>query len=141
MLRKSRKNSRKVERSKGRKMPKIKRFEDIKAWQLSRDLVREVYSIGDGDQAFRDFGFKDQIRRSAVSTMSNIAEGFERFSDKEFAQFLNIARGSAGEVRSHLYVALDKKYITQQEFDRLKDLCETTSKHIWKFIEYLKTSK
>ena len=120
-------------------MSKIERFEDIKAWQLARDLAKEVYSIGEGGSSFRDFSFKDQIRRSAVSTMANIAEGFERFSDKEFAQFLNIARGSAGEVRSHLYVALDKKYITRQEFDRLKELCETVSKHIWKFMEYLKS--
>ncbi len=119
-------------------MANIKRFEDIKAWQLARDLANEVYSIGEEGYAFRDFGFKDQIRRSAVSVMANIAEGFERFSDKEFAQFLNIAKGSAGEVRSHLYIALDKKYITEQEFDRLKELCETVSKHICKFMKYLR---
>jgi four helix bundle protein len=86
---------------------KIKRFEDIKAWQAARELVSAVYRVSGKGKFEKDFGLRDQIRRAAVSVMSNIAEGFERCSDKEFNRFLYIAKGSAGEVRSHLFVALD----------------------------------
>ena len=84
-----------------------------------------------------DFGLRDQIRRAAVSTMSNIAEGFERGSRKEFIQFLNIARGSNGEVRSQLQVALDQKYISDTELIVLRDLSILLSKKLCAFIRYL----
>jgi four helix bundle protein len=101
-------------------MPKkIEKFEDFIAWQKARELTREIYKVTNLDKFARDFGLKDQIRRSAVSIMSNIAEGFERGRPSEFHQFLSIAKGSCAEVRSQLYVALDADYLTQQEFGRL----------------------
>ncbi|PSQ92571.1 MAG: four helix bundle protein, partial [Bacteroidetes bacterium SW_4_67_19] len=85
-------------------MATFHRFEDIESWQKARRLARRIYELtGNGDFA-RDFGLRDQIRRAAVSIMSNIAEGFERGSRREFARFLDIAKASAGEVRSPLYV-------------------------------------
>lgn len=120
-------------------MGRIKRFEDVKAWQRARDLVREVYILSRKCNFARDFGLRDQIQRAAVSVMSNIAEGFERYSDKELIQFLNISRASAGEVRSHLYVAFDLGYISKKEFSEVKENCESVSGQIWGFIRYLKT--
>ena len=111
-------------------MAKIERFEDIKAWQLGRELIKVIYSLAKKKDFSKDYGLKDQIQRASVSIMSNISEGFERYSKKEFVQFLNIAKGSAGELRSHLYIALDLEYITEKEFNRAKDQCEVVSKHI-----------
>ena len=93
----------------------MRRFEDLDVWQVARELVRDVYALTRRDSLRRDPGFADQVRRAAVSTMNNIAEGFERGSDKEFIRFLFIARGSVGEVRSLLYVALDQSYINKDE--------------------------
>ena len=87
-------------------MAEIKRFEDIEAWQRTRQLVQAIYEISSLGDFAKDFGLKEQIRRAAVSVMSNIAEGFERGGDKEFLQFLALAKASGGEVRSQLYVAL-----------------------------------
>jgi four helix bundle protein len=98
---------------------KIERFEDFIAWQKARILTREIYTITSLPAFSRDFGLKDQIRRSAVSIMSNIAEGFERGRASEFHQFLSIAKGSCAEVRSQLYVALDADYIPQLRFHKL----------------------
>ena len=95
---------------------KIEKFEDFIAWQKARSLTREIYKITNLTAFSRDFGLKDQIRRSAVSIMSNIAEGFERGRATEFHQFLSIAKGSCAEVRSQLYVALDADYIPQPRF-------------------------
>jgi four helix bundle protein len=113
--------------NKGENMTKkIERFEDFIAWQKARELTREIYKVTNVDRFARDFGLKDQIRRSAVSIMSNIAEGFERGRASEFHQFLSIAKGSCAEVRSELYVALDAEYLTQQQFIRLMaDAVET----------------
>ena len=80
----------------------IKRFEDLEAWQLSRELTNQIYTITKRESICRDFSFVDQIRKAAISIMNNIAEGFERGSNKDFVKFLFIARGSAGEVRSLL---------------------------------------
>jgi len=98
----------------------IERFEDIKAWQAARDLVSAVYRVSGRGKFEKDFGLRDQIRRVSVSAMSNIAEGFERCSDREFHRFLYSARGSAGEVRRHLFVALDSEYLTTDEFSDLR---------------------
>ena len=121
-------------------MGKFERFEDIKAWQMARELVKGIYVISRETNIAKDFGFRDQIRKSAVSTMANIAEGFERYSNKEFTQFLIIARGSAGELRSHLYVAFDIGYIEQDVFEKLKTESIAISKCIYNLIKYLKES-
>jgi len=119
-------------------MGSIKTFEDIQAWQEARKLVTEIYRICDKEPFSKDYDLKSQIRRAAISSLSNIAEGFERQSNKGFIQFLYIAKGSTGEVKAQLYIALDLKYITEQEFKTLQILCENVSKLIGGFIKYLK---
>ncbi len=121
-------------------MGKIERFEDIKAWQLARELVKQVYNLTGLGKFNKDFGLREQIRRAAVSVMSNIAEGFERNSTKEFIQFLYIARGSAGEVRSQIYVARDIGYLNESEFREMITKVEEISKSIFGFIKYLKST-
>lgn len=98
---------------------KIEKFEDFIAWQKARSLTREIYKTTNLSKFSRDFGLKDQIRRSAVSIMSNIAEGFERGRASEFHQFLSIAKGSCAELRSQLYVAVDADYISESQFQEL----------------------
>jgi len=115
----------------------IERFEDIKAWQAAKDLVSAIYRVTAQGQFAKDFGLRDQIRRASVSVMSNIAEGFERSSDREFRRFLYIAKGSAGEVRSHLFVAVDLGYITAEEFSDLRTKSEEVAKSLSGFITYL----
>jgi four helix bundle protein len=122
-------------------MNKIERFEDIIAWQKARVLTKEVYAATKVGSFIKDFGLKDQIQRSSVSTMSNIAEGFERGGDKEFIQFLSNSKGSCGEVRSHLYVAFDQEYITQNTFDELFAKSNEVSRLISGFMTYLQHSQ
>ncbi|MCR4303893.1 MAG: four helix bundle protein [Gallionella sp.] len=98
---------------------KVDRFEDLIAWQKARQLTVEIYRITAHGEFAKDFGLRDQIRRAAVSVMSNIAEGFDRASRSEFHQFLVIAKASCAEVRSQLYVALDVGYIDQKMFDNV----------------------
>ena len=98
-------------------MAMIQRFEDIQAWQESRKLVKMIYSLTNKGLFSKDFGMRDQIQRASVSTMANIAEGFDCESRIEFSRFLGIARRSAVEVQSILYAALDARYISQEEFD------------------------
>ena len=98
---------------------KIGRFEDFIAWQKARKLTSEIYRGTNKGLFSRDFGLKDQIRRAAVSSMSNVAEGFERGRPGEFHQFLSIAKGSCAELRTQLYVALDAGYLASTEFEAL----------------------
>ncbi|TAK06448.1 four helix bundle protein, partial [bacterium] len=91
----------------------VKSFEDLEVWKETRRLSKEIYAATQDAKFSKDFGLRDQIRRAAVSVMSNIAEGFERGGNQEFIQFLYIAKGSCGEVRSQLYVALDQGYIAR----------------------------
>ncbi len=121
-------------------MTEIKRFEDIEAWQKARQLVRDVYEVTSLGTFAKDFGLKDQIRRAAVSVMSNIAEGFERGGDKEFSHFLSLAKASCGEVRSQLYVALDQTYVTDEQFRAISEQAIRVSEMIGGFIRYLKQS-
>jgi len=100
-------------------MPGIQRFEDLTAWQRARSLTRLVYSLTSTGPLAHDFGLKDQLRRSAVSIASNIAEGFGSNSLPLFLRYLRIAEGSAAEVRSHLYIAMDAGLLTHREFDEL----------------------
>jgi len=119
---------------------KIERFEDIKAWQEARRLANLIYEFTKRPSFSKDFGLRDQIQRAAVSVMANIAEGFERKSRKEFRNFLSVALASCSEVKSHLYVALDQRYIEQGDFDLAYATCDQTSKLIFGFMKYLETA-
>jgi four helix bundle protein len=119
---------------------KIERFEDIKAWQEARVLVNLVYTAINTSKSFRkDFRLVNQIQGAAVSCMANIAEGFARQSNKEFIQYLFISKSSAAEVQSHLYVALDQEYITQDIFTQIYSKADDVQKLDSGFIKYLKT--
>ena len=118
-------------------MATVKQFEDLHVWQEARGLVNEVYKVTKQRAFRRDFSLRDQITRAAVSSMSNIAEGFERGSRREFIQFLNVAKGSTGEVRSQLYVALDQEYVDQKMFEKLRGSALAVSRRLAKFIRYL----
>ena len=120
-------------------MAAAKQFEDLSVWQDARTLVKAIYAASGQPAFYRDVDLRQQIRRAATSTMSNIAEGFERGSRKEFIQFLHIAKGSNGEVRSQLYVALDRGHLSEQEFVVLRDLAACLSRRLTKFIRYLET--
>ena len=112
----------------------IKAFEEIHSWQKGRELNIQVYKIF---AEHKDWGFRDQICRASVSITNNIAEGFERDSDKEFKHFLYIAKASSGEVRSMLYLAHDLKYIDEQQFASLHEDCKNISKLLSGFIKTL----
>jgi four helix bundle protein len=117
---------------------KIERFEDIKAWQEARVLVGMIHAAVGSDRRFgSDYRFKDQIQAAALSIMSNIAEGFSRRTTKEFGQFLFIAKGSAAEVQSQLYVALDQGYIKKDKFEELYAKSDEVARLISGFIRYL----
>lgn len=119
-------------------MATIRRFEDLQAWQKARQVTKLVYDITKKGEFTRDYGLRDQIRRASVSVMANIAEGFARRSDRDFAHFLNISRSSAAEVQSHLYVAADQGYITRREFKEIHQQLEKTSKMIFGLVKHLK---
>lgn len=121
-------------------MSKIQRFEDLEAWKISREVTKEIYHVSANEKFIRDYGLRDQIRRAAVSIMSNIAEGFERDGDKEFVQFLYIAKASCGEVRSQIYVAFDQNYISESEFNLIYAKVIENSRVISGLIKYLKQS-
>ena len=119
----------------------VKYFEDLEVWKLAREVTNRVYSLTRKDAFSRDFGLVDQIRRAAVSVMSNIAEGFERGGNQEFIQFLFIAKASCGEARCQLHIALDQGYITEKEFNVLLESFKKLSITIHNFINYLRTSR
>lgn len=119
-------------------MAQIKRFEDIESWKKARELAKEIYVVTGGNAFSRDFALREQMRKAAVSVVSNIAEGFGRQTDREFVHFLYTARGSASEVQSHLYVASDLGYLTRDDFARLYSLADEVSRLISGFIRYLK---
>lgn len=118
-------------------MARIERFEDIDGWKEARKLTRMVYAFTKREPVRRDFRFCDQIRGAAVSVMNNIAEGFESQSNRTFIRYLYQAKGSAGEVRSLLYVAFDQEYFNRDEFRELYDQATTGSLLIGGFINYL----
>lgn len=115
----------------------ISQFEDLPVWQDARVLTRQVYEMTRDKSFDQDWRLKNQMRGSSVSVMSNIAEGFEYNSTKQFIRFLNIAKGSVGELRSQLYVALDAEYIGAQQMDNLKDRATSISKQCSGLITYL----
>ena len=122
-------------------MASIKRFEDVEAWKKGRELTRRIYQITSKNKFTRDYALRDQIRRAAISITSNIAEGFDRGGNREFVQFLAIARGSASELKSQLYTALDADYFDQKEFAELYQLAHSVVLLIGGFIKYLQQSE
>jgi four helix bundle protein len=119
----------------------FKSFEEITSWQKSRLFNKRIYEITENIGFKRDFDLVRQIRRASISISSNIAEGFERNTDKEFIYFLYVSKASAGEVRSQLYLALDLDYISKIEFDELYLNVSDISKLISGFIKYLENSQ
>ena len=122
-------------------MGKFSSFEEINSWQKSRIFNKRVYQITENTNFKKDFDLVRQIRRASISISSNIAEGFERNTDKEFIYFLFVAKASAGEVRSQIYLAFDLEYITKQEFEELLESVTEISKLISGFIKYLESSR
>ena len=118
-------------------MATITRFEDLEIWQEARRLAKEIHFISIETELKTDFRFRDQIKAASGSVMDNIAEGFERNGNLEFLQFLSIAKGSAGEIRSQLYRVLDFNYINEEKFTILKIDYENLSGKINNFISYL----
>jgi four helix bundle protein len=118
-------------------MAGIMRFEEIESWKTARQLTLLIYKLADQGAFARDFGLKDQIRRAAVSVMSNIAEGFESRTNTQFVNHLGHAKASSGEVRSQLYISLDLKYESQEQFNEEFELADKASLQFRRFIEYL----
>lgn len=118
---------------------KVKHFEDLIVWRRAMDLTEAIYRISSDSMFARDYGLKDQIRKASISITSNIAEGYERYSRKEFRQFLSIARGSTGEVRSQLYLARRLKYIDREEFEKLNSDCARISLYLGRLRNSIKT--
>jgi len=118
-------------------MASVRRFEDLEVFQMARDLAKRVYQMSATGRFERDYGLREQMRRAALSVMSNIAEGFERGGDKEFTQFLYLAKGSCGEIRAQLYVALDQQYLTEEQFDSLRNQAVRISAALAGLVQYL----
>jgi four helix bundle protein len=121
-------------------MTTFRSFVEIEAWQKARELTGLVYVATRSAGFSKDFALRDQVRRASISIMANIAEGFGRSGSVEFIQFLAVAKGSACEVISHVYVALDQGYVSQEEFDRLNSLAEKTVDLIGGLMRYLQKS-
>jgi|DewCreStandDraft_5_1066085.scaffolds.fasta_scaffold04343_8 four helix bundle protein len=119
-------------------MGTIRRFEEIEAWQTARQLTRLVYALSNQGSFSHDFALRDQMRRAAVSILSNIAEGFESRTQALFLEFLGRAKGSSGELRAQAYVALDAGHIDQSAFEELVALAEKCSRQISRFASYLR---
>jgi len=122
-------------------MGTVKDFEDLKIWQMARELCRDIFRITCYELFVKDYKMKDQIKASSGSIMDNIAEGFERNGNREFIQFLTIAKGSSGESRSQLYRAFDYGYIEEKEFEELRQKAKNLSQSIGAFITYLNKSE
>ena len=111
-------------------MSKVERFEDLQVWQMAHDLSVAIYGLTKDGEFSRDWGLRDQIQRASVSVMSNIAEGFERYSRQEFKQFLSIARGSCAEVRSQIQLAKSLGYVSESDSSNICEKCITLSQAI-----------
>jgi four helix bundle protein len=116
-------------------------FEDILAWQKARQLVHAIYDATCSRCFLNDFPLRDQLRRAGISIMLNIAEGHGRNGDRQFAQLLSLSRGSAAEIQSALYIALDQKYIDTPTFHRLYGQAEEVSRILYGLISYLKQKR
>jgi four helix bundle protein len=120
-------------------MSTAKRFEDLDVWQRTKELTNLIYSYSSDGPFARDFGLRDQMRRAAVSVMSNIAEGFESQTQSTFIRFRGHAKGSAGELRAQLYIAREQNYLTIEQFESAFQLAESCSKQLARLIQYLET--
>ena len=118
----------------------IQNFEDLEIWKVARGLTQTIYQLTKAEKFSKDFALRDQLRRATVSIMSNIAEGFERGGNQEFSQFLYVAKGSCGEVRSQIYVALDQEYIEQNVAHGVLATLKRLSVMIKHLIDHLKRS-
>jgi four helix bundle protein len=121
-------------------MATFRKFEEIEAWKRARELTRQIYRVSLTSSFAKDFALRDQIRRASVSTMSNIAEGYDRSGTGEFVQFLATAKGPAAEVKCQLYVALDQRYIDEATFAALSALATETANMIGGLMKYLRRS-
>ncbi len=117
------------------------KFEELEVWQIAFALSRKVYASSRNEQFAKDFGLRDQARRAAVSCMANIAEGFTRQSRREFIRFLDIARSSAAELQSHLYMARAEEYVSETEFDEIYTECQRLRYGLTSLIRHLKTTE
>jgi len=120
-------------------MTSVERFEDLDVWKRAKMLANLVYDLSTRGNFARDFGLRDQMQRAAVSVMSNIAEGFESRTQARFIEYLGHAKASAGELRAQSYLALDRKYISQDQFQELHNMATVCSKQIAKLSEYLQS--
>ncbi|AWH84342.1 four helix bundle protein [Flavobacterium album] len=121
-------------------MAKIEKFEDLKVWQLAREICQDVWYLFETTTLGKDFELRNQMNKSSGSIMDNISEGFERNGNREFIQFLSISKGSCGELRSQLYRALDRKHISEEQFRLVADKTEQENKLLGSFISYLNAS-
>lgn len=120
-------------------MSTFKRFEDIQAWQKARVIAKEIYIVSGKGEFGKDFDLRSQIRRSSVSIMANIAEGQGRRTNKDFANFLNISLGSIAETKSHLYLALDLSYVSQNSFDEIYEKLDEAGRMIFSLSNHLRS--
>ncbi|MEO6405708.1 MAG: four helix bundle protein [Ferruginibacter sp.] len=121
-------------------MSNVSSFEELEIWQQARQQANEIFALYQSEPFCKDWALKNQINAASGSVMDNIAEGFERTGNKEFSNFLCIAKASNGEVRSQLARAFDRKYLTKENYDELVLKCRLISKKITAFIKYLKES-
>ncbi len=120
---------------------KIRKFEELPIWKLSLLITREIYDITSLPKFSKDFGLRDQLRRAIVSVSSNIVEGFEKNNNNEFIRYLKIAKGSAGEARNQIYIALSATYISESQFNKVNKLLEDLARQIGGFIIYLEKQR
>ncbi len=120
-------------------MTSAERFEDLDVWKRSRELANFIYDVSETGAFSKDYGLRDQMRRAAVSIMSNIGEGFESHTQALFVQLLARAKGSAGELRAQLYLAHDRNYLVKDDFDKALEQTEICSKQLTRFIQYLES--
>lgn len=120
---------------------KINKFEDLKIWQESLKITKIIYDLASREKFSKDFSLRSQITRSIVSVSSNIVEGFEKSNNNEFIRYLKIAKGSAGETRNQLYIALTVGYLNRRQFNSLNEKLIGLSRQIGSFINYLNTKK
>ena len=122
-------------------MARIERFEDLEIWKLAKDIANQIYDLTSVGKFSQDYVLRDQIRRAVVSIFSNIAEGFERNGNKEFLQFLSIAKASCGEVRAQLIFARDREYLSANQFESILQNLLSLSNQIGGFCKYLRQTE